>query len=724
MRSVLLSTLFLLALTVMERGTPPPASSHAALTRAPAVVDDTADLFTPLPNMVVDIDDQPSNFGPVMVYLDQFVVPLRDAITRLSGGQASLDVASDKAWLIKGNGRVLARIPAAANEGDYNAVIYDVDGKQVARTITMTDHPAEANVPGRGATTMIGIDLIAACLGVTVDTNQRRMSLFTPGYWCKKLKIDGQRAEGRQIKQIPLLPDFGISPPARTILFWVRPPIKSYVQVFFLGDNAAQPLLAVDDSGEPVDIPDRTDEQKVREAAASNPVRAQCRGYGDDIGKVATYVALVMKVDIGKRDPIEAINSGDVPDDGWAVIAVRQRFDAMPVKFDTVLVKPGEENPSTFAAHHNTRIEIVRCVNGIQPRERLKVGTPMSVITSVDDSLMRVAAVTDFKIAGQWEVLPGDTAESLSRKWGVTLDAFYALNTTIPNGGDPDPGDLVNEIRRRAFVPPPPNPNVPSERPVPFTGIASLKSAVDLRQSSQAGSAIVGHIDKTHIVQVLEFMAAAKAYKIQYDKAMGYVDASVVELRGAHSVGEAAGMDPTSNKVAGEAVKYLGTKYVWGGDGLTTGIDCSHFVAQVYQRVGWPVPPAPVVEQERVGDIVHFKPGLSRRNYREISLPDARIAPRGSTDFSKLQPGDRIIFQHGNTDASGSRHTAIFIGRVPTYLRSRFGDIQYAFIHASCSRGVTISGLGEKYYWGVYHYTVRSEPTASLQSPVASVGDK
>lgn len=722
MRSVLLSTLFLLALTVIERGTPPAAP--IAVRKTPVFVDDTTELFRPLPNMAVDIDGQPSNLGPVMLYFDQFVVPLRDAVTQLSGGQASLEVGADKAWLIKANGHVVARIPSAANENDYKALIYDAEGKQTVRTINMTDHPAEATVPGRGPTTMIDVDLIAACLGVTVDTNNRRMSLFTPNYWCTKLKIDPQHASGRQIKQIPLLPDFGISPPARTILFWVRPPVTSYVQVFFLGDDSAQPLLAVDNSGEQVDIPERTDEPKVRRAAADDPIRAQCRGYGEDIGKVATYVALVLKVDIGAKDPIEAINSGEVPDDGWAVIAVRQRFDPMPVKFDTVLVKAGEEDPAKFAAHHNTRIEIIRCVNGIQPREKLKVGTPLSVITSVDDSALRASLVASYKIAGQYEVLPGETAESLSQEWGVTMDEFYAGNSMIPNGGDPDPGDLINEVRKRSFVPPPPNPNIPSERPVPFTGIASLKSAVDLRQSSQAGSATVGHIDKTHIVQVLEYMAAAKAYKIQYGDSMGYVDASLVDLRGAHAVAEAAAVDPTSNKVAGEAVKYLGTKYVWGGDGLTTGIDCSHFVAQVYQRIGWPVPPAPVVEQERVGDIVHFKAGWSRRNYRQITLPDPRIAPRGSTDFSKLQPGDRIIFQHGNTDASGSRHTAIFIGRVPTYLRSRFGDIQYAFVHASCSRGVTISGLGEKYYWGIYHYTVRSEPATTARVGAASLGVK
>ncbi|HVT11696.1 MAG TPA: NlpC/P60 family protein [Fimbriimonadaceae bacterium] len=717
MKSVLLSTLFLLALTVLEHNTSVPPIP-------PATPDETQELFRPLPNLVVDLDGQPSNLGPVMLYFDEFVVPLRDGITQLSGGQAALEVGSDKAWLIKANGHTVARIPSAANENDYKATIYDAEGKQTVRTINMADHPAEANVPGRGPTTMIDVDLLAACLGVTVDTNNRRMSLFTPNYWCAKLKIDPQRAAGRQIKEIPLLPDFGISPPARTILFWVRPPVKSYVQVFFLGEDAPQPLLAVDNSGQPVEIPERTDDPKVREAAADDPIRAECRGYGDDIGKVATYVALILNVDIGDKDPIQAINGGEVPDDGWAVIAVRQRFDPMPVKFDTVFVKEGEEDPAKFAAHHNTRVEIVRCVNGIQPREKLKVGAPLSVITSVDDSAMRASLVASYKIVGQYEVLPGENAENLAQKWGVTMDEFYAGNTMVPNGGDPDPGDLINEIRKRSYTPPA-SPNPPTERPVPFTGIAYLKTAVDLRQSSQAGTASVGHIDGSHIVQVSEYMEAAKAYKIQYGNLMGYVDASALDLRGAHALGPTGGSDPSSSKVATEAVKYLGTKYVWGGDGLTTGIDCSHFVAQVYQRIGWPVPPAPVVEQERIGDIVHFKPGLSRRNYREIRLPDARIAPRGTSDISKLQPGDRIIFQHGNTDASGSRHTAIYIGRVPTYLRSRFGDIQYAFVHASCSRGVTISGLGEKYYWGIYHYTVRSEPTATRTDRLASVsGDK
>ena len=40
------------------------------------------------------------------------------------------------------------------------------------------------------------------------------------------------------------------------------------------------------------------------------------------------------------------------------------------------------------------------------------------------------------------------------------------------------------------------------------------------------------------------------------------------------------------SQVVKEALKYVGNPYVWGGDSLTNGCDCSGFVVQIYKLFG------------------------------------------------------------------------------------------------------------------------------------------
>jgi cell wall-associated NlpC family hydrolase len=257
---------------------------------------------------------------------------------------------------------------------------------------------------------------------------------------------------------------------------------------------------------------------------------------------------------------------------------------------------------------------------------------------------------------------------------------------------------------------------------IPFQGSAYILSNTPLRQTSVKSSSTVAQGKSGKIVELVTYMPEQKVYCVKMDGVLGYVPETALKTR--VGAGPLGGVDPNNNLVAREALKYIGTPYVWGGNGLTTGIDCSHFVAQIYQRIGWrPVPPAPVTQQEQMGDIIHFKPGQARRGGQTITLPNPVIARRGSTNLRALSPGDRLIFQRGLTDASGSRHTAVYIGKVPKSWQARFGDIPYAFVHASSSRGVTVSSLTQKYYWNVYKFTVRSAHTnaaASIDDGVAA----
>ena len=99
------------------------------------------------------------------------------------------------------------------------------------------------------------------------------------------------------------------------------------------------------------------------------------------------------------------------------------------------------------------------------------------------------------------------------------------------------------------------------------------------------------------------------------------------------------------------AKKWIGTKYVWGGNSLTKGIDWSGLVQQVYKNFGYSTP----------------------RVSRDMARTYTRIS------INELKPGDLVFY--GNTSTGYINHVAIYIGN---------GQI----IHSSTNyKGVAISSM-------------------------------
>ncbi len=118
--------------------------------------------------------------------------------------------------------------------------------------------------------------------------------------------------------------------------------------------------------------------------------------------------------------------------------------------------------------------------------------------------------------------------------------------------------------------------------------------------------------------------------------------------------------------VADEALKYLGTPYVWGGES-PAGWDCSGFIQYIYQRVAGITLPRVSQDQFRVG-----------------------IPLRAD----EVQAGDLVFF--ADTDGPGITHNGIALG-------------DGRFIHArTVSYGTVISSLSEPYW--VKHYAGARRP--------------
>ena len=155
-------------------------------------------------------------------------------------------------------------------------------------------------------------------------------------------------------------------------------------------------------------------------------------------------------------------------------------------------------------------------------------------------------------------------------------------------------------------------------------------------------------------------------YKITYNGVTGYVSSDYMTTtktapgsRGSTGTAAASSM---GQQVVAYAKQFLGTPYVYGGNGPNC-FDCSGFTKYVY---------------------AHFGYTLNRTATAQLSNGTA-------VSKSQLQPGDLVFFNNGYTSKPVS-HVGIYIGN---------GQ----FIHASTNKYVVqIDNLNSGYYSRVYVY--------------------
>lgn len=147
------------------------------------------------------------------------------------------------------------------------------------------------------------------------------------------------------------------------------------------------------------------------------------------------------------------------------------------------------------------------------------------------------------------------------------------------------------------------------------------------------------------------YIPAAKVARLPYDVTQDQT------RKPSQPTSRSSGGGGSRESIAGYSLNFVGTPYVWGGNDIQNGVDCSGFVKALYGKIGINLPRT-AAEQALVGQPI----------YR----------------LEDLRPGDRLYFWSAKRNKIG--HTGIYLG----------GGY---FCHSSTSRGsVGTDSLVSGYY--------------------------
>jgi len=190
--------------------------------------------------------------------------------------------------------------------------------------------------------------------------------------------------------------------------------------------------------------------------------------------------------------------------------------------------------------------------------------------------------------------------------------------------------------------------------------VVSSETGLRLRSEANTESKVLTLIPSGVVLDILEQRQGW--IKVNFAGYEGYVSDEFITL--------SKGVKPTISgsgigyQIVDYGKQFLGTPYLWAGNDLNKGVDCSGFVYNVFKNFGI---------------------GLNRSS--------SAMASNGyAVSKSDLQAGDLVLFDTTGSNNGGISHVGIYMG-------------DGRFIHSSSSTktwGVVISSLSEDYYIRTY----------------------
>lgn len=197
------------------------------------------------------------------------------------------------------------------------------------------------------------------------------------------------------------------------------------------------------------------------------------------------------------------------------------------------------------------------------------------------------------------------TLEKMDSSYGMYKNTSYTnmilAMIQVMSNGNPDSKD---PCMVRTYI----EPYIPEENITPEKSIEILMKRISACEEMN-GDDVSIYEKNNRLLSVVQGCITLPEYtkknkEYSAENAQNYIDQNKNRLSGnpkadfakkfsdhysAVSVGkqyQGTGEISIGQKIAAEGQKYIGNKYVWGGNSLTKGIDCSGFVQQIHKKCG------------------------------------------------------------------------------------------------------------------------------------------
>ncbi|ONI46096.1 glycoside hydrolase [Epulopiscium sp. SCG-B10WGA-EpuloA2] len=192
-----------------------------------------------------------------------------------------------------------------------------------------------------------------------------------------------------------------------------------------------------------------------------------------------------------------------------------------------------------------------------------------------------------------------------------------------------------------------------------FSGAVNATD-VNIRKNPNLSSSIIDTVD---INEVRILGQDADWYQIKYEDDLAWINSAYVETQHQDCIPNTF---TKAEQIINYGLNFIGTPYVWGGNSLTRGVDCSGFTKEVYDAFGITI---------------------SRVSYQQAN-------DGNDIDKAELKTGDLVFFDTNGSNNGNISHVGIYMNN-------------NKFIHSASTNGVMISNLNSPYYAQNYVKSVR-----------------
>lgn len=256
---------------------------------------------------------------------------------------------------------------------------------------------------------------------------------------------------------------------------------------------------------------------------------------------------------------------------------------------------------------------------------------------AADQAAAQAAAAAE-AAAAQAQTYTGDDVEST---YAAYVDAQNAADQAVANGADEDTINSTAAAAQEAY-----GVYVKAQNAADQAAQAQADAAAAAQAQAEADAAAQAQADAQAAADqaAAQAQAAADEAAAQAAAAQAEADAQAQAAADAQAQAEAAAQaqaeadaaaqaqsySSAGQQIADFATQFVGNPYVWGGESLTNGADCSGFTKAVYANFG-------------------------------VSLPHSAAAQSGygtAVSYDQMQPGDLLFYDNGG----GIGHVSMYIG--------------------------------------------------------------